>query len=151
MTIHSTLTLIHLIHQKTQNTSRVVIYHLMEKLTSITLCQQTHLHSLRTIISYSQSILTNKTIWLHNLNVMPIAISVLTQIQTIAVNVGVWVLKMVTKTISYKNHKLSLAVKLVVMMDTLPMELSNFQTLNNSFMNAQFVMWCVPLAKDKVR
>lgn len=71
---------------------------------------------------------------------MPIAISVLTQIQTIAVNVGVWVLKMVTKTISYKNHKLSLAVKLVVMMDTLPMELSNFQTLNNSFMNAQFVM-----------
>jgi len=140
MTIHSTLTLIHLIHQKTQNTSRVVIYHLMEKLTSITLCQQTHLHSLRTIISYSQSILTNKTIWLHNLNVMPIAISVLTQIQTIAVNVGVWVLKMVTKTISYKNHKLSLAVKLVVMMDTLPMELSNFQTLNNSFMNAQFVM-----------
>jgi len=140
MTIHSTLTLIHLIHQKTQNTSRVVIYHLMEKLTSITLCQPTHLHSLRTIISYSQSILTNKTIWLHNLNVMPIAISVLTQIQTIAVNVGVWVLKMVTKTISYKNHKLSLAVKLVVMMDTLPMELSNFQTLNNSFMNAQFVM-----------
>ena len=140
MTIHSTLTLIHLIHQKTQNTSRVVIYHLMEKLTSITLCQQTHLHSLRTIISYFQSILTNKTIWLHNLNVMPIAISVLTQIQTIAVNVGVWVLKMVTKTISYKNHKLSLAVKLVVMMDTLPMELSNFQTLNNSFMNAQFVM-----------
>jgi hypothetical protein len=140
MTIHSTLTLTHLIPQKTPNTSRVVIYLLMEKLTWITLCQPTQLHSLRTIISYSQSILTNKTIWLHNLNVMPLVISVLIPIQTIAVNVGVRVPKTVTKTISCKKRKLNLPVKLVVMMDTLPMELSNFQTLNKCIMNAQVVM-----------
>ena len=71
---------------------------------------------------------------------MPLAISVLTRIQTIAVNVGVRVLKTVTKTISYKKHKLSLPVKLVVTMDTLPMELSNFQTQNKFIMNAQVVM-----------
>lgn len=71
---------------------------------------------------------------------MPLAISVLTRIQTIAVNVGVRVLKTVTKPISYKKHKLSLPVKLVVTMDTLLMELSNFQTLNKCIMNAQVVM-----------
>jgi hypothetical protein len=71
---------------------------------------------------------------------MPLVISVLIPIQTIAVNVGVRVPKTVTKTISCKKRKLNLPVKLVVMMDTLPMELSNFQTLNKCIMNAQVVM-----------
>ena len=71
---------------------------------------------------------------------MHLAISALTQIQTIAVNVGVWVQKKVIKIISCKKHKLNLPVKLVVMMDILPMELLNFQTLNKCIMNAQVVM-----------